>query len=532
DIGAYEYVGSSGGTCSDGVQNNGETGVDCGGSCPVCQNSLSQYGITWTFDKGYRTGQFANGDYWVLGPVTITSMTPVFDGQHNGWEINPSGALNQQGFDTRAETFNAALVPALPRTVNSNSSIVKSISVIPYAQTGLKTYLQTAAVLTVLGTVPSDDGASVFRPAYFGNQKTLYSTTGLQMNILPRLSTSPAIDAVAPTLAAAKRKIDRVQLVHKLGYSGDQIHPVDNFQLTDPYGPDVSNNNTDAALRIMLAKTGDSEAERSAAVIALVQYGIDVFAMRAAGQSWTADGGHDLGMKLPLAFAAVLLNNQAMKDAVSTAPKNAFAETGNTWTSPIGTVIWGQDRCNYGNEALSYWNDLRMQGHESSKDCKDPYLFIDGGSVPGGLYQGCCTSKALKGSALVEYLIPGMASVWNDTAQLTYADRWVSFGTWTQPDTCAPMTGLCSGGNNPNAACTSANAATVCTGGTCDYSALWAQDYGVKFGDNPANPGTCILDTDASDGIGRLPQLHGTGADSRYHNSVFVDAMWAAHRNP
>src|SRR4030042_5064348 len=42
------------------------------GSC----NSISQYGITWTFDKEYQYGQFANGDYWVIGPVKIVKITP------------------------------------------------------------------------------------------------------------------------------------------------------------------------------------------------------------------------------------------------------------------------------------------------------------------------------------------------------------------------------------------------------------------------------------------------------------------------
>ena len=38
--------------------------------------SLSQYGMTWTFDKPARVGQFLNGDFYVVGPVTITEITP------------------------------------------------------------------------------------------------------------------------------------------------------------------------------------------------------------------------------------------------------------------------------------------------------------------------------------------------------------------------------------------------------------------------------------------------------------------------
>jgi len=39
--------------------------------------SVSQFGITWTFDRDYTVGQFANGDWWVVGPVTITKIEPV-----------------------------------------------------------------------------------------------------------------------------------------------------------------------------------------------------------------------------------------------------------------------------------------------------------------------------------------------------------------------------------------------------------------------------------------------------------------------
>src|SRR5688572_12021616 len=62
--------------------------------------SLSQFGITWRFDRDYKTGQFANGDYWVVGPVTILSISPSpveIDGETlNGSMINP-GINSVQG---------------------------------------------------------------------------------------------------------------------------------------------------------------------------------------------------------------------------------------------------------------------------------------------------------------------------------------------------------------------------------------------------------------------------------------------------
>ena len=78
---------------------------------PLCaavqQGRISQFGITWTFDKDYTVGQFANGDYWVVGPVTIIRIQPVsveLNGRMiNGSMINPSPKLGQtQAYDSAA----------------------------------------------------------------------------------------------------------------------------------------------------------------------------------------------------------------------------------------------------------------------------------------------------------------------------------------------------------------------------------------------------------------------------------------------
>ncbi|HUC20452.1 MAG TPA: hypothetical protein VMR98_03090, partial [Candidatus Polarisedimenticolaceae bacterium] len=93
-------------------------------------SSVSQYGITWTFDKTYPCGQFVNGDWWVAlnagdTGVKINTITPAYSGGQNGWEVNPvySGS---QGFDQDIGGFSASLVPALPYLAQPNKSIVKA----------------------------------------------------------------------------------------------------------------------------------------------------------------------------------------------------------------------------------------------------------------------------------------------------------------------------------------------------------------------------------------------------------------------
>ena len=76
----------------------------------VCQSSyavrqVDQFGITWTFDKDYGVGQFANGDYYVVGPVTVIGIEPAsveIDGRTiNGSSVNPSPQFGQaQGYDS------------------------------------------------------------------------------------------------------------------------------------------------------------------------------------------------------------------------------------------------------------------------------------------------------------------------------------------------------------------------------------------------------------------------------------------------
>jgi hypothetical protein len=43
---------------------------------PLKEN-VSQYGITWTFEKPARVGQFINGDWYVAGPVTVVKIDPA-----------------------------------------------------------------------------------------------------------------------------------------------------------------------------------------------------------------------------------------------------------------------------------------------------------------------------------------------------------------------------------------------------------------------------------------------------------------------
>jgi hypothetical protein len=125
--------------------------------------------------------------------------------------------------------------------------------------------------------------------------------------------------------------------------------------------------------------------------------------------------------------------------------------------------------------------------------------------------------------------MPALIPIWSYDPFFTYVERWVESGAWTQLDPCAPATGVCAGGENEGAPCTSASAPEVCTGDDahCDLTAKWDSDYGVVYG--PDGEGGCIPDEDDSDGTGRFPQLHQTNADDGHYGSALADRLWEAH---
>ena len=91
----------------------------------ISATSVTQYGITWHFDGDYQTGQFVNGDYWVIGPVTITSKEPVATTNPvlHGSQINPV-ALEYQGYDSRVSgVYDPALSVSFPVTLQPGESM-------------------------------------------------------------------------------------------------------------------------------------------------------------------------------------------------------------------------------------------------------------------------------------------------------------------------------------------------------------------------------------------------------------------------
>jgi len=305
----------------------------------ICfSTEVYQYGIRWTLDAEKRVGRFINGDYWVLGPVVVRSVTPAPSTASgsllNGSVVNPSA--NTQGYDARAYVYQNQCAQ-FPLTLNGNSSLVSTIS---WGATEVQTpdvcevqqdlqfsMLRTAAVLTVLGTVPPSDA---FRPPYFGTAKPIYRESSLDYSKLPNLlppeyTTNPRYDfddmgsrpyrggaPAYPTVADRfKRVIERPWIMHVDGWEARQSHPTDNQPnyYRETYGV---MERVAVLLCYDLDKIYQQPGVRRKLVLPTVQLGIDAY------YTFQTVWGEREKQIWPILFAGVLLNDSALQNTVAT----------------------------------------------------------------------------------------------------------------------------------------------------------------------------------------------------------------------
>ena len=217
-----------------------------GGSFLNGATQLSQFGITCTFDRDYPARQFANGDWWVVGPVTITHIDPPsVSGDHvrNGSMLNPSPTVSKTGYDSQISflpydpALNVAenLSPARPLVIPPHHSLISSISLVGSYQ---RPQIKTAAILTIF---PEPAAAGSFRPPYSGADKSIkynisaFLNAGHGFDLLLQL---PQVGGT-PTLADVEAMFERPWIDHQKGWLADRQHPQDNMP---HYGREMSTN--------------------------------------------------------------------------------------------------------------------------------------------------------------------------------------------------------------------------------------------------------------------------------------------------
>ncbi len=319
----------------------------------------NQFGISWTFDHAYTVGQFANGDWYVIGDpnVTINSIDPcsfVGDGviqmagqNHqaawtvasgrtvNGSMTNPVPAvLSAEGYDSAdmGTIYQSSLNVALnmPLVLPAGTSLVSTISLDPTVTIGGsstygKTRLWSGAILTVLASAPD---ANSFRPPYCGTDKTIdYNETDLNYGILASLSGTgirTATGAATHLLALHKdtlsdpniqyetveRYFERPWIMH-VDPGGNMMLPATNMWYH--YGKNRAACESAGAMMLQLDFTN---AQKKTLYIRMVQLGIDYYGIVTNGTGnhvFTEGAGTCVGGKFPIILAGLALNDADMK---------------------------------------------------------------------------------------------------------------------------------------------------------------------------------------------------------------------------
>ncbi|MFA5173628.1 MAG: hypothetical protein WC438_00415 [Candidatus Pacearchaeota archaeon] len=300
--------------CGNKINNCGQS-VSCGncsgncnnGNCELINigysNNITQYGITWHFDKQMEFGTYANGDYWVVGPVNITQIEPepvcdISNGRH-GTMINPR-FNNQQGYDARAPGYNLTLCK-VKASASPGDSVISTIS-LPN-QIGF-TFVKSASVLTIVDVPQSSDK---FRPPYTrptrikesSQDNLVYSSNNINYELLPKLMPISA----TPLLSQTEKKFERVWIEHFEGWELGRIQPYDNMA---DYGRENSVDVSEASLQLLL---NYSNQDKKKLLIGFMQYGIDLYGIYLDNGEWHPDGGIFMGRKWPLLFTGIMLNN-------------------------------------------------------------------------------------------------------------------------------------------------------------------------------------------------------------------------------
>ncbi len=407
------------------------------------KESVSQYGITWTFAEPARVGRFVNGDWYVVGPATVKAIDPKPlygaeipedeldhmdlerpEGQRvrNGWMLNPPAAM-KVAYDSGVRNwFDPSLIRKLPVALKPGDSLVSTISMpkglVLHAPLRNKiergvddsSPIRTAAVLTCLAAPQPPDA---FRPAFCDRGARIYLARNLKRERLPTAAPTPG---VPKTLDLFIRFTQR-PWVGTCFFGFEE--PVENMP---QYGLEYGR----VAGACALALCTDFAPEvKEPLLVNYVQVGIDLGGMIRAGHpGWSGWGGHGSGRKLPIVFAGLLLGDDELAHINRSFPKASFGEDeqtayGDCWTG-AKVVFAGHS----GIDAATGAGRNRGRGHAWGPYEHRPPSEWKEDQNTSEAYRRTCTSGGWVAEALALRLMKA-EKAWGHDAFFDYVDRWM-----------------------------------------------------------------------------------------------------------
>lgn len=398
-------------------------------------DSVSHYGVTVHFAEDHPTGQFANGEPYIVlsGAGSVTGIDkpsiPIDSIFTGGAMLNPvPGGL--QGFcprnnnSTNPVRYSAALDVSLicPFNVNTGDSLIVATSI--DAPLAGNNYVQSVVVFTFLAETPA---AGSFRPSPYGiNRKVRFNVSDINWACLKNLPTVP--------LAFSQAYMENDEHLPALpfwewhgNWDGSSIRPFQNCAATENglvgsgarpsnYGRDIAAKWSRVALWLNLDLP---QAVKKRTMIHTIQVGLDVAAFLDQGLSFGGSGGHQVGNKFPLVLASAALGAADGSDLVAlAAAENRFVEDGCTFfvtqadidlkhesggpanyiQSDLGLPDWG----------IGHW--WIPQKDDRRFEAGNPYRFAQWPNMVG--------------QVLAAELM-GLKSAWNDDATFAYTDRFL-----------------------------------------------------------------------------------------------------------
>ncbi len=441
-LGSSASVSSSAGLSSSVVVSS--AGVSsASSSSEVPQNfasQLTQHSITWTFDRPYQVGQFINGDYWVVGPVVIVSVSPGWDGTRNGSMLDPL-PNTAPAYDSRSYAgYDQTKLVSFPVTLTANpkpQSLVSTKSYFNYSyfctssgvdnqghpcdNRGGKSTTDSAAALTVVANALPD---GTFRPPYVSGAKPLFRTTQVQYASLPSLAVPTNLPI--PDLT---NKMIMPWLYHGTRVSGEEgIFPI--ADTGSPYPPNQNKIVSQMSLEILL--DASIVPRKTEYTHRLIQLGIDNYSIALQNNfAWSSNGGYGVGHLWPILFAGLMLNDQAMKNPPTQDPTHGnifkFSENGYAYYNSTGQAMFGSDECQ-----VMYGFDAPDPRCSSNCMCRDGAGLLYPEQLQyGGSYR-YIVSQHFVGEALAARLIHSATQsgkdIWNHPAFFDYVDSWTASG--------------------------------------------------------------------------------------------------------
>lgn len=378
-------------------------------------DSVSIDGITWRFSEDVRIGTFVNGHYYVVGPVTVSSITPEPENGRNGSVLNIPVDPGISSFDDRVSSnrFREELRVYPPVSLQPGDALISSISVETMdsepswlrEQDAAGSPVKSVSVLTCLAEPVATDA---FRPSYCDRTQKIYYADSLKRTLLPdfeKVDDTPDISVFAEHF---ERPWLETCFFHFDAATDYQVQ----------YGREAGRAVGIATLLLMCDFAAE---EKEPLLINFIQYGIDLWGIVTAGyKGWPAHGGHGSGRKWPIVFSGMLLGDTAMASPEKTFPEIRFGEDMQTM---YGECWTGADVVYAGHQGVIDGKAVSSTPGWGPYEHNHPSEWADSNQI-GEDYRRCCTSLAWVGEALAAMLLNAKKQ-WNHDAFFDYVDRWM-----------------------------------------------------------------------------------------------------------